>query len=734
MSQTERLSGIIEKISFTNPANGFTVAQLDDGQQLITVVGNLAGAGVGETVKLTGIYTDHYTFGPQFKVEECERCVPDNAASIYKYLASGGIKGVGPATALRIVNRFGDNTLNIIEKEPQRLAEIKGISHSKALAISEEYIKNFGMRDLMIYLSQFGITPDEALRLFKLLGTAAVDKIKLNPYYFCSDEMRFTFERADEIARAMGYGTDFEYRVMCGIEYVLRHNVQNGHTCIPRHKALPVATQLLSVDESLVDACCNKMITQGRLTLFNVEDKPYLFLPYQYKAESYIAGRLKSILGCPPPKVMDVKYLISQTEKELDITFGELQVKAIEAAVTKGMLILTGGPGTGKTTTLNAIIHILEGAGLKILLAAPTGRAAKRMTEVTGFEAKTIHRLLEVEWDESHRPFFSKNERNPLDCHVLIVDEMSMVDSVLFESLLRAVPFGCRIILVGDSDQLPSVGAGNVLQDMIDSGIIPTVELTEVFRQAMQSAIVTNAHMILKGETPDLTLRDSDFFFLKGENSRSVAETVCKLVTERLPKAYNYDPLEDIQILCPSRKWESGTFAINNEMQRLVNPPHKSKKEIVVGKYTLREGDKVMQIKNNYDVVWYKDDGTEGTGVFNGDVGFLKAIDFATGMLSIRFDDKTANFMMEYVDQLELAYAVTVHKSQGSEYDCVVMPISDIPSQLKYRNLLYTGVTRAKAMLVMVGDQQVVAEMTKNVKRTRRYTALGYFLGDNNEV
>ena len=731
MSQKEHLTGTIEKISFSNVANGFTVAQLNDGQQLITVVGNLAGAGVGETVKLTGMYTDHYTFGPQFKVDECERCVPDNAASIYKYLASGGIKGVGPATALRIVNRFGDNALKIIEKEPQRLSEIKGISAAKALAISEEYIKNFGVRDLMVYLSQFNVTPDEALRLFKLLGTAAIDKIKLNPYFLCSDDMRFTFERADDIARAMGYGMDFEYRIMCGIEYVLRHNIQNGHTCIPRHKALPVASDLLGVDEASAAQCCDKMIGQGRITQFDIEQVPFLFLPYQFKAENYIATRIKSIAGCPPPAVIDVNRSVSKVEREMDIEFGELQVKAIEAAVNRGMLILTGGPGTGKTTTLNAIIHILEQSGLKILLAAPTGRAAKRMTEVTGFEAKTIHRLLEVEWDESHRPFFSKNERNPLDCHVLIVDEMSMVDSVLFESLLRAVPFGCRLILVGDSDQLPSVGAGNVLQDLIDSGVIPTVELTEVFRQAMQSAIVTNAHKILKGETPDLSLRDSDFFFLNCENSRAVANLVCSLATERLPNAYNYNGLEDIQILCPSRKWDAGTLAINIAMQSLVNPPDKSKKEIKVGKYILREGDKVMQIKNNYDITWDKDDGTDGSGIFNGDVGVLESIDMGNGLLKVRFDDKVALYMVEFIEQLELAYAVTVHKSQGSEYECVIMPVSDMPPQLKYRNLLYTGVTRAKGMLVLVGNKQVVEEMTQNVKRTRRYTALCHFLGDS---
>ncbi len=730
MSQIETLTGTIEKITFSNPSNGFTVAQLSDDRELITIVGNLGGAGVGETVELKGYYDDHYTFGPQFKVSECVRCVPNTAASILKYLSSGGIKGVGPATAMRIVSRFGDNTLNIIEKEPERLAEIKGISRNKAFAISEDYIKNFGVRDLMIYLSQFGVTPDEALELFKLLGTSAIDKIKLNPYYFCSDDMRFTFERADEIARAMGYGADFEYRIMCGLEYVLRHNVQNGHTCIPRHKAIPVATSLLEADEKLISSCCDKMISLGRLIEAQVEGKPYLFLPYQYRAERYIADRLRNMIAFPPPSVIDLGRTLSQIEQELNIEFGQRQREAIDAAVNKGVLILTGGPGTGKTTTLNAIIRIMERSGLKILLAAPTGRAAKRMTEVTNYEAKTIHRLLEVEWDESHRPFFSRNERNTLDCHVLVVDEMSMVDSVLFESLIKAVPFGCRLVLVGDSDQLPSVGAGNVLHDLIDTNVIPTVELTEVFRQAMTSAIVTNAHKILNGEKPDLSLRDSDFFFLNCEHSSNIPKTVCSLAVTRLPKAYDFDTLEDIQILCPSRKWDAGTISINSVMQNLVNPPSIDKTEIVVGKVTLREGDKVMQIKNNYDIMWDKDDGSDGTGVFNGDVGRLEEIDLSSGTMKVRFDDRVATYMLEFADQLELAYAVTVHKSQGSEYECVIMPVSDMPPQLKYRNLLYTGITRAKKMIVLVGNEGVVWSMTQNVKRTRRYTALTSFFGD----
>ena len=728
MREQIKLTGTIEKITYKNPSGSFTVAELNDGERLVTVVGSLGGAGVGETVNLTGAYDDHPTFGLQFRAEQCERCMPSTAASILKYLSFGGIKGVGPATAMRIVSRFGDDTLNIIEKTPERLAEIKGISLSKAMSISEEYLKQFGVRELMVYLSQFGVSPDESLQLFKLLGASALDKIKLNPYYLCSDDMGFTFERADGIARAMGYGDDFQCRIMCGAEYVLRHNVLNGHTCLPFDKAVGVAAELLGASIEAVAETCEKMIEQSRLVSDELNGKRFLFLPYQYKAEKYISDRIKVMLHSPPPAAIDIKRSVARIEKELQIKFGELQYKAIEAAVTRGVLILTGGPGTGKTTTLNAIIRLMETAGLTILLAAPTGRAAKRMTEVTGYEAKTVHRLLEVEWDDSHRPVFSRNERNPLDCHVLRVDEMSMVDSVMFESLLRAVPFGCRLILVGDSDQLPSVGAGNVLHDLIDSHEVPTVALTEIFRQAMQSAIVTNSHLILEGKTPDLTRRDSDFFFLRCNNPHTVAQTVCGLATERLPKAYGFDSLEQIQILCPSRKREAGTFAVNNAMQELLNPRGDGKAEINFGSYVLREGDKVMQIKNNYDIMWDKDDGTDGTGVFNGDVGILESIDRRSDTMLVRFDDRVASYMIECADQLELAYAVTVHKSQGSEYDCVVMPVSDMPPQLRYRNLLYTGITRAKKLLVLVGSEQTVKEMTENVKRTRRYTALRSFL------
>ncbi len=724
MKESGTLTGIIEKITYKSPSGDFAVAELNDGDSLMTVVGSLCGAGVGETVKLGGYYDDHPTFGVQFRAETCERCMPNTAASILKYLSSGGIKGIGPATAMRIVSRFGDETLSVIEKNPERLAEIKGISTAKAISISEEFMKQFGVRDLMIYLSQFDVSADESLRIYKHLGTASLEKIKLNPYYTCSDEIGFSFERADAIAAGMGYGADFDFRIMCGTEYVLRHNVQNGHTCIPYDKATSVAAELLQAAPERIAEACEIMIEQKRLICEFISDKRFLFLPYQYKAERYIADRIKVMLHSAPPTPLDIKRSISAVEQELNISFGELQYKAIDAAVTKGVLILTGGPGTGKTTTLNAIIRLMENAGLTIALAAPTGRAAKRMTEVTGYEAKTIHRLLEVEWDDSHRPYFSRNERNTLDCHVLIVDEMSMVDSVMFESLLRAVPFGCRLVLVGDSDQLPSVGAGNVLHDLIDSGVVPTVELTEIFRQAMQSAIVTNSHLILEGTAPDLTRRDSDFFFLPSSSSRHVAKTVCELATTRLPNAYGYDTLEQIQILCPSRKREAGTFAINNAMQNRLNPSDANKAEIKFGTYSLREGDKVMQIKNNYDIPWAKDDGTDGMGVYNGDVGVLEKIDRHSDSMKIRYDDRVADYMIECADQLELAYAVTVHKSQGSEYDCVIMPISDMPAQLRYRNLLYTGVTRAKKLLVLVGSEQIIKEMTDNIKRTRRYTAL----------
>ncbi len=720
----ERLVGSVQRVTFHNAQNGFTVLELRTPGETVTVVGVMPQVTPGEELEVMGRYDFHDTYGPQFKAELCERAMPSTAAAILRYLTSGGIKGIGPATARRLVDKFGADTLRILEKEPERLQEIKGISAEKARRLSEEYGRQFGVREVMLFFSRFGLTPDQSLAAFKRYGAAAVDKIKADPYLLCGEGIRLSFETADAIARSMGFAPDDPCRVEAGAEYVLRHNLGNGHTCIPREKLLPVAAGLLGCDTAAVDEACDRLVLSRRLVEKSIGERPFLFLPQWYEAEQYCAQRLAMMLRFPPERETAAEEDIDRLEAEWGITYAARQREAIRAAVEKGLLILTGGPGTGKTTTLKAIIRLLEDRQLEISLAAPTGRAAKRMTELTGREAKTIHRLLEVSWGEDERQSFLRNEKNPLDCDALIVDELSMVDVGVFESLLRALRLGCRLILVGDSDQLPSVGAGNVLHDLLEAGVLPTVRLTEVFRQAMESLIVTNAHAIVQGSYPQLDKRDNDFFLLTQPNPYKAAATVADLCARRLPEAYGYDPLADIQVLCPSRKMEMGTVSLNNILQERLNPPDPSRPEMTRKSFTLRQGDRVMQIKNNYDIVWTRENGEGGSGVFNGDVGTLDSLDPLTGTLTVRFDDRLALYTGEDIEQLELAYAMTIHKSQGSEFPCVILPLLDVPPKLQYRNLLYTAVTRARKLLIVVGSRRVVEAMVDNDRRTKRYTVL----------
>ena len=719
--ELERLVGSVERVTFHNAQNGFTVLELRTPGETVTVVGVMPQVAAGEELEVMGRYDFHDTYGPQFKAELCERAMPSTAAAILRYLTSGAIKGIGPATARRLVDRFGADTLRILEKEPERLREIKSISADKARKLSEEYGRQFGVREVMLFFSRFGLTPDQSLAAFKRYGAAAVDHVKKDPYLLCGDGIRLSFEKADTIAESMGFDKNDPCRVEAGVEYVLRHNLGNGHTCIPREKLLPVAAGLLGCDPAAVDEACDRLVVAHRLILKEMGERPFLFLPQWFEAEQYCAQRLAMMLRFPPERETAAEEDIDRVETEWGITYAAQQRQAIRAAVEKGLLILTGGPGTGKTTTLKAIIRLLEDRKLEISLAAPTGRAAKRMTELTGREAKTIHRLLEVSWGEDDRQSFQRDEKNPLDCDALIVDELSMVDAGLFENLLRSLRLGCRLILVGDSDQLPSVGAGNVLHDLLEADVLPTVRLTEVFRQAMESLIVTNAHDIVQGKYPVLDSKDNDFFLLSQPNPFLAARTVADLSASRLPKAYGFDPLSDIQVLCPSRKLEMGTVSLNNA---LLNPPEPKRAEMTRKGFTLRQGDRVMQIKNNYDIAWTKADGDAGSGVFNGDVGILESLDPLSGTLTVRFDDRLALYTGDEIDQLELAYAMTIHKSQGSEFPCVILPLLDIPPKLCYRNLLYTAVTRARQLLVIVGAGRVVTAMVDNDRRTRRYTAL----------
>ena len=727
----EVLSGAVEKITYKNEQNGYTVLILrtDDGLD-ITVVGTMPFINEGDYINCTGRVITHPQYGEQFKTEFTERVVRNDTASILRYLSGGSIKGIGPATARLIVEKFGTDSLEVIEKYPERLTSIRGISQARAMSINEEYLKQFGLRDILIFLADFGVTPEEALRIYRRFGNNANAFIKDDPYLLCSDGIDFPFERAEEIGVSFGISPDSRSRIEAGIIYILKKNLMNGHTCLPLDKLTDVAIQLLSCSRETVEVATDGLKMNFAVLSDKFENKEFIFLPEYYAAERYIASRIAATKNTIPSVVPLDELEIDRVENMLSIKFGVLQRAAVRAAVENGMLILTGGPGTGKTTTLNAIIKILEHRGLDIILAAPTGRAAQRMSEVTGCSAKTIHRLLEAEWTDESRHIFSRNERNPLECDAIIIDEMSMVDTLLFESLLRAVRPGCRIIMVGDSNQLPSVGAGNVLGDLIMSDIIPSVELKTVFRQAGQSKIVVNAHAIINGGEIDFkNTPDTDFYTMKRGDTYECLQTVIDLVTERLPKAYGYSSLDNIQVLCPSRKKELGSVNLNSILQSHLNPAKNKHNEIAYMGGYIRLGDKVMQTKNNYDIIWRRDDGEEGTGIFNGDIGIVETVDRKAGFLKVRYDDKVAEYMADDVGQLELAYAITVHKSQGSEFDCVIIPLFDVPSQLRYRNLLYTAVTRAKKMLITVGRPEVFTAMAANDRKTLRYTGLIYYLG-----
>jgi len=726
-----QLVGMVDHIVFCNEDNGWTVLELEVKDSVYTVVGTFPQVQVGETLRVQGSWVNHPSFGVQFKATASESTLPTDATAILRYLASGAVKGIGPATAARIVDRFGADTLRILEEEPQELAKIKGISLSKAREMGQSFCSQFGLREVVMTFGGYGLSPNEALRCWKKFGPSTLTKIKANPYLLCTSGLRIGFERADQIHSALGGDTLDGNRVEAGVQYVLRHNLGNGHTCLPRDKVLPTAMQLLDVPEVSVDAAITRMVESLQLRQVDIDGRPYLFLPRYYEAEAYIANRMRLMSGMGNAVIAeDIQLRIDAMERNFHITYEEQQRKAMVEAVATGTLILTGGPGTGKTTTLRGVITLLESMGETVAIAAPTGRAAKRISELTGREAKTLHRMLEVRFgvDEDEEGLvFDRNERNPLDADAVVVDEMSMVDVMLFEHLLRATKTGCRLILVGDTDQLPAVGAGCVLQDLMDSGTVPVVQLTQVFRQALESRIVYNAHRIVKGEPMELDNK-SDCFYMPRPSAAAVNETVLELCHHRLPAAYGYTHLEGIQVLCPGRKGEVGTVEMNRRLQELLNPPDKKKAEITVEGVTLRVGDKVMHNRNNYDIPWTRDDGECGSGIFNGDIGVLEEIRLREDMLTVRYDDRVATYTKEDAQDLELAYAITVHKSQGSEFEAVILPLFRNTPHLCYRNLLYTAVTRAKSLLVIVGSRETLDKMIENDRKTLRYTGLRAFL------
>ena len=723
-----QLEGNVENIVYRNEENGYTVLEIADGEDVITAVGSMPPVTAGDKVVLTGDFTEHKIYGRQFAARTCEICRPSESADILRYLSSGAIKGIGPSTAQRLVREFGDSTLEVMETQPERVALLRGISTEKALDFAAQLKTNAGIRTLMLYLGEYGISNTVAIRIFNAFGAQSVERIRENPYCLCQGGLGVPFERADFIAKREQLEHDSEVRVCAGLSYVLRHNEGGGHTCLPKDKLTQVAADFLGVPHERAAECLEQMLFDRSLIGDTVGGRDFVFTQQQHLNELYIASRIRMMLSFPAEPEKNVEKAVEELESSNSIRYADLQRQAISDALREGMLVLTGGPGTGKTTTLNAIIRILKSRGKKVLLAAPTGRAAQRMSELTGDEAKTLHRLLGVNWDRNENPVFQKNEQNQLKCDALIIDEVSMVDSFIFASVMRALPLGCRLILVGDSDQLPSVGAGNVLGDLIESGLLPVVRLNEIFRQAQQSLIITNAHKIVNGQMPVLNRSDGDFFFLFRSDRHEAAKVICDLCQTRLPNAYGYSPFENIQVLSPSKKGDLGTAELNERLQERLNPPSEDKAEVTIGGKTFREGDKVMQVKNNYDIRWFRENGETGEGVFNGDIGVIEKIDKRNKVIRVQFDDKSASLGFDACGDLDFSYAVTVHKSQGNEFDAVIIPMFSGPPQLYYRNLLYTAVTRAKKTLILIGVPQTVEYMVNNNRQTKRYTALKEFL------
>ncbi len=724
-NSTVTIKGTVDSVTYRNEDNGFGVIVLDYAGEPLNVVGELGNVEEGEDLELTGMFVKHPKFGDQFRAEVCVRSLPVEASAIQRYLAGGVVKGIGPVLAKRIVARFGDKTLEIMENDPDRLTEVEGITKSKADSFSDEFIKVIGFRNLLMYFTECRIPALYGIRAWKKYAEIALELINRNPYILCSASIELPFLKAEEIAREKGVPEDSSFRLTAGIKYILEENADAGHTALPQDKLLDLAARLLRVEPSVVYDAVQQEISEENLFVYLKKNRPFIMLRDYYIAEQYIARRLAIMNSLSYDTRINYDEVIDIAEQENGIEYADKQREAINTALSKGFMVLTGGPGTGKTTTLNAIISLFEQQRMKPLICAPTGRAAKRVSDLTGYEAKTIHRLLGVRAG-GEIAGFEHNEENLLDCDVVIIDEMSMVDTLLFEALLRALPIDCKLIMVGDSDQLPSVGAGNVLHDIIESQTVPVISLTEIFRQALESAIVTNAHKIVGGEMPVLD-NSKDFFFLQRLDFDEAAKLTVDLCENRLPKAYGFDSITDIQVLSPTRKGPLGTVELNRMLQAALNPPSRQKTEIKTFLYTFRVGDKVMQTKNDYEIDWKKD-GERGTGIFNGDIGVILRLNRLLGEIEIDFDGRVAVYNTEMLDNLELAYAATVHKSQGSEFDAVILPVLGGYDKLYFRNLLYTAVTRAKKLLVIVGSKNRLEFMVKNNRRMNRYTCLRQML------
>lgn len=722
----EILQGTVCSIIFQNTENGYTVLRLrcEDGET-VTVVGTIPMTVVGERLLVTGRWNSHPSHGRQFEAEFLERLMPETEHEIRAYLSSRVIRGVGAKTADAIVNAFGRDTLNVMEQAPERLAELPGISARKASEIGKAFRQQIGVRRLMEFLTAYQLPPELAMRLYRMFGVEAEEELRANPYLLAEPYFGAAFSIVDQFALELGLAGDDGRRVESGILFELTHNLTNGHTFLPRLKLIAATAELLTLESALIEDAADRLIEQGRMEQEIVAGLQACYLPHILEAERNTADRLIQMASCIelPPRQID--QMIADIQQELEIVYADEQKYAIQQAACNRVLVVTGGPGTGKTTTLGGILRLFDRMELKTQLAAPTGRAAKRLSELTGREATTIHRLLEVQFSEENGEMvFAHDASDPLEIDALIVDETSMVDILLMQSLLEALPEMCRLVLVGDPDQLPSVGPGNLFSDIIRSKRVETVRLTEIFRQARESLIVMNAHAVNHGDLPILTEKKRDFFFLRQKDPAQVVETVRDLCVRRLPQNMGIQP-DEIQVLSPTRRYETGTTHLNQVLQAALNPPEIGKKEKTIGNFSFREGDRVMQIRNNYDILWKRIDGLGvGTGIFNGDIGQIKSLDFSEETATVQFDDREAVYGFDMLYELEPAYAMTVHKSQGSEYRAVVLVASQGSPYLLTRSILYTAITRAKELLIIVGDEQVVSFMTENNRKARRYSGL----------
>ena len=734
----EVIKGYVDHFLYYNESNTYGVLELDTEDDDVICTGRFPGLTEGETIEVSGEWVDHPTYGVQLKVLNYEIIEPTDILDMERYLASGAIKGIGPSTAKKIIKHFGEDTFRIIEEEPERLSEIKGITERKAISIATQMSERHELRNVVMFMQKYGISNSMAIKLYDEYGSQIKSIILNNPYKLAREVNGIGFKRADEIAAKTGVKLDSEFRIQCGIIHCLKEASTDGHTYLPREELIRSAYELLGVCESDIERQLDELKIERQLIEVKSEDRLNIYLSEYYQIEKNCAVKLLTLTRYSDRiSASELDREIKSIESELDIELHDLQREAVIKALSEGLFILTGGPGTGKTTTIKSIISGLERRNLRFVLAAPTGRAAKRMSETTGYEASTIHRLLSIKHNPEERAdaYFEMNEDNPLDVDAVIIDEASMVDIFLFNSLLKAISPGCKLIIVGDSNQLPSVGPGQVLKDMLDSGVCPNVELKYIFRQSNESHIVTYAHMINNGEQIDFTTKYEDFFLLKRDNYEEIRQALLYLICEKLPKHFNTSPMQ-IQVLTPMKKGALGVWELNRILQEYINPPSDKKVELEYGENIFRVGDKVMQTKNNYDMEWnimstYGISAQRGKGVFNGDIGIIDHINKPSRLIKITFDDgREAEYSYETLEELELAYAITIHKSQGSEYPVVIMPLLGGPRSLLYRNLLYTGVTRAKDCVVILGSENTVKEMIRCENENRRYTGLAARIGE----